>query len=250
MKISKKRLIFSAFNFFNFLISLFGYNIYSQPTKKNQKAAAATRQRSKERMNLKGRRGIEEQRTDTWRKERARKLRDPPTTTPIHPGHHVWSNQRPVKSRFGPYRGFCCPFSHTQSSKRFFTHPKSKCEEGQMLARLYSTLLYSGVGTDLFTFWATARASNGILARAVTAFLLQHPLHRPYVYSARNTFGLRIHEYMYSRLIPHIYRSRILLNFVYFRKYQISRNFRLFYKKILKTIHQFALIYIYITFLI
>ncbi len=133
---------------------------------------------------------------------------------------------RPVKSRFGPHRGFRAVPFHTTQYQTFSHTRKVSVKRGKCWL---SALLYSGVGTDLFTFWATARASNGILARAVTAFLLQHPLHRPYVYSARNTFGLRIHEYMYSRLIPHIYRSRILLNFVYFRKYQISRNFRLFF---------------------
>jgi hypothetical protein len=130
---------------------------------------------------------------------------------------------RPVKSRFGPHRGFRAVPFHTTQYQTFSHTRKVSVKRGKCWL---SALLYSGVGTDLFTFWATARASNRILARALTAFLLEHPLHRPYVYYVRK------YEYM-NTCIPdnstYIYRSRILLNFVYFRKYQISRNFRLFF---------------------
>ncbi len=134
-----------------------------------------------------------EQRTDTWRKERVRKLRDPPNT--IHPGQPRWSNQRQSKEGLL----LLVPFHTTHSTKPFSHTRKSGCEKGEFWP--YST---SVCGTDLFTFWATARASNRILARALIACSSNiHSTDRMRtIYEI--LFCLRIHEYMYSRLF-HIY---------------------------------------------
>jgi len=156
--LKKKLIFFSAFNYF-FVIFLFLAIIYSQPTKKKQRLLPRPVTGLGRNESTAGEE-LREQRTDTWRKEQARKLRDPPTTLYIHPGTTTrWSNQG--QSKVGSVRRLVVlvPF-HTTNSTQCFHPPekknKSECEKG--------------FGDRPFhILFATARASNRILARALIA---------------------------------------------------------------------------------
>lgn len=155
--LKKKLIFFSAFNYF-FVIFLFLAIIYSQPTKKKQRLLPRPVTGLGRNESTAGEE-LREQRTDTWRKEQARKLRDPPTTLYIHPGTTTrWSNQG--QSKVGSVRRLVVlvPFHTTNSTQCFHPPEKKKKKVSVKRSNIDPTLLLGGVGTDLFTFCLPQRA--------------------------------------------------------------------------------------------